>query len=50
MRLHRLAFTAIGPFADTEVIDFTVFDDAGLFLLGRGQVDAHRRDRLRSLR
>lgn len=33
MRLHRLAFTAIGPFADTEVIDFTVFDDAGLFLL-----------------
>ncbi len=32
MRLHRLAFTAIGPFADTEVIDFTVFDDAGLFL------------------
>ena len=33
MKLHRLAFTAIGPFADTEVIDFTVFDDAGLFLL-----------------
>lgn len=33
MRLHRLAFTAIGPFADSEVIDFTVFDDAGLFLL-----------------
>ena len=33
MRLHRLAFTAIGPFADTEVIDFTIFDDAGLFLL-----------------
>lgn len=33
MRLHRLAFTAVGPFAGTEVIDFTAFDDAGLFLL-----------------
>ena len=33
MKLHRLAFTAIGPFAGTEVIDFTAFDDSGLFLL-----------------
>ncbi|WP_160159403.1 AAA family ATPase [Actinomyces culturomici] len=33
MRLHRLAFTAIGPFAGTEIIDFTAFDDSGLFLL-----------------
>lgn len=33
MRLHRLEITAIGPFADTEVIDFTRFDDSGLFLL-----------------
>ena len=33
MKLHRLAFTAIGPFPGTEVIDFTAFDDSGLFLL-----------------
>ena len=33
MRLHRLEFTAIGPFAGHEVIDFTAFDDSGIFLL-----------------
>lgn len=33
MRLHRLEITAIGPFVGTEIIDFTRFDDSGLFLL-----------------
>lgn len=33
MRLHRLALTAIGPFGGEEVVDFTAFEDSGLFLL-----------------
>lgn len=33
MRLHRLEFTAIGPFAGTHVIDFTAFENSGIFLL-----------------
>ena len=33
MRLHRLAMTAIGPFADRVEIDFGRFGDSGLFLL-----------------
>lgn len=33
MRLHRLTLTAIGPFADTQTIDFDRLCDSGLFLL-----------------
>lgn len=33
MQLHRLAMTAIGPFAGSEVIDFARLGTAGLFLL-----------------
>ena len=33
MQLHHLSMTAIGPYAGTEVIDFTTVGRAGLFLL-----------------
>ena len=33
MQLHHLSMTAIGPYAATEVIDFTTVGRAGLFLL-----------------
>ena len=33
MQLHRLEMTAIGPYAGTESIDFSVVGRAGLFLL-----------------
>ncbi|ADU46798.1 AAA family ATPase [Intrasporangium calvum] len=33
MQLHHLRMTAIGPFAGTEVIDFSAVGRAGLFLL-----------------
>ena len=33
MRLHTLTFSAFGPFAGTETIDFDQLADAGLFLL-----------------
>jgi exonuclease SbcC len=33
MQLHHLTMTAIGPYAGTEVIDFTTVGRAGLFLL-----------------
>ena len=33
MRLHRLAFAAIGPFADEHVIDFDALGDGALFLI-----------------
>ncbi|MFM6849101.1 MAG: AAA family ATPase, partial [Terrabacter sp.] len=33
MQLHHLSMTAIGPYAGTEVIDFTAVGRAGLFLL-----------------
>ena len=33
MRLRTLTFTGIGPFAGRETIDFTRFEDSGLFLL-----------------
>ncbi|WP_022868128.1 AAA family ATPase [Schaalia vaccimaxillae] len=33
MRLLRLSLTGIGPFAGTEIIDFSRFEAAGLFLL-----------------
>ena len=33
MRLHRLAMTAFGPFAGTEVVDFDELGAGGLFLL-----------------
>src|SRR3954464_9019911 len=33
MRLHSLSFTAFGPFAGSETIDFDELSDAGLFLL-----------------
>lgn len=33
MRLHRLTVTAIGPFADTQHIDFERLGEGGLFLL-----------------
>ncbi|MFC8722893.1 AAA family ATPase, partial [Kitasatospora sp. NPDC057198] len=39
MRLHRLALTAFGPFAGTELIDFDRLSAAGLFLL-RGATGA----------
>lgn len=35
MRLHRLTLTAIGPFADTQTIDFDRLCDSGLFRLLR---------------
>ena len=54
MQLHRLEMTAIGPYAGTEVIDFSAVGRAGLFLLEGpdrlGQVDDHRRHHLRALR
>ncbi|WP_042397598.1 AAA family ATPase [Streptacidiphilus carbonis] len=33
MRLHRLAMTAFGPFADTQTVDFDALAAGGLFLL-----------------
>lgn len=33
MRIHRLELQAFGPFAGREEVDFTVLNDAGLFLL-----------------
>ncbi|MFE0009542.1 AAA family ATPase, partial [Streptomyces erythrochromogenes] len=33
MRLHRLAVTAFGPFADPQEIDFDALSGAGIFLL-----------------
>ena len=33
MRLHRLTLTAIGPFADTQTVDFDRLCESGLFLL-----------------
>jgi len=33
VRLHRLTFRGIGPFADEHTIDFDAFEQAGLFLL-----------------
>lgn len=33
MRLHRLTLTAIGPFADTQSVDFDQLSESGLFLL-----------------
>ncbi|MFD7079459.1 AAA family ATPase [Streptomyces sp. NPDC059918] len=33
MRLHRLAITAFGPFADPQEIDFDALSGAGIFLL-----------------
>jgi exonuclease SbcC len=39
MRLHRLAVTAFGPFADTQTVDFDALAAGGLFLL-RGATGA----------
>ncbi|MDC4232686.1 SMC family ATPase [Actinomyces sp. B33] len=39
MRLHRLDITGIGPFTGHESIDFTAFDQSGIFLL-RGPTGA----------
>ena len=33
MKLIRIEFAGIGPFSGKETIDFTRFDDSGLFLL-----------------
>lgn len=33
MRIHRLELQAFGPFAGRETVDFTVLNEAGLFLL-----------------
>ncbi len=33
MRFHRLAVTAFGPYAGTEVIDFDSLNEAGIFLM-----------------
>ncbi len=33
MRLHQLTMTAVGPFADTQVVDFHRLADSGVFLL-----------------
>ncbi|MEY9835272.1 AAA family ATPase [Streptacidiphilus sp. EB103A] len=39
MRLHRMAVTAFGPFADTQTVDFDALAAGGLFLL-RGATGA----------
>lgn len=33
MRIRRLEMVGIGPFTQRQVIDFTAFDESGLFLL-----------------
>lgn len=33
MRLHRLELTGVGPFRDTQIIDFDALTESGLFLI-----------------
>ena len=33
MRIHRMRLTGIGPYADTQDVDFEALNSAGLFLL-----------------
>lgn len=33
MRLHQLTMTAVGPFADSQVVDFQRLAESGVFLL-----------------